>query len=509
VRACTAALALCAAGCLPAASAAAETPTLARVGVFSAPTYVTAPPGDAHRLFVVEQGGAIEVLRDGARRPQPFLTVPGVLSSGERGLLSMAFAPDYASSGRFYVYYVAAGDAHIQIDEFRRSASNPDLASPATRRAILSIPHPNHANHNGGQLQFGPDGFLFIGTGDGGGGGDPDLNAQNLDSLLGKMLRIDPLHPTGGAAYTIPAGNPLAGQAGKRPEIWQYGLRNPFRFSFDRQTGDQWIGDVGQDQWEEVDVGRLGTGAGINWGWSHTGCEGTHPYVPGGASASRTCTAPGTMPVYDYDHSDGGRGDRCSITGGYVARDPALGSLVGSYLFGDYCGGQIYARSPTGAVTNLAPLHVPSIVSFGEDSCGHLYVASQGDGSVSLLRTSATTSCNVAGAPTAPPSDPSVRLDHRDIPTSSSGYLRVRMRCSSRASERCRGSVALRRGNLIVARATFTAAPGRLLAPRIRLSARGRALVRHRHRLAVGAAARSSDASGRSARTSARVVLVA
>ncbi|MGI8579658.1 MAG: PQQ-dependent sugar dehydrogenase [Solirubrobacteraceae bacterium] len=499
-------MALAVIGCLPAAGTAqAEGPTLAPVGgVFTKPTYVTAPPGDSHRLFVVEQGGTIQLLRDGVRATQPFLAVPGVLNSGERGLLSMAFAPDYAASGRFYVYYVATGDGHIQIDEFRRAATDPDRADLTTRRPVLAIAHPN-GNHNGGQLQFGPDGFLYAGTGDGGGASNPNPNPQNLGSLLGKMLRIDPLRrPASGAAYAIPAGNPFVGRTGAQPEIWQYGLRNPFRFSFDRQTGDKWIGDVGQSNWEEVDFNARGTGAGTNWGWNM--CEGKHRYPISNPDAACVPTT-STLPVSEYDHSGG----RCSITGGYVARDPALGSLVGSYLFGDYCGGQIYARSPsTGVVTDLAPLNVPYVVSFGEDSCGHVFVVSQADGSVSRLQTSATTPCRDAVPPPQPPvSDPAVRIDRRDVRVSSRGYLRVRMRCSIRASQRCQGSVALRRGALIVARASFSATPGQLIAPRMRLTARGRALVRHRHRLAVQAAARSSDASGRSVRRTARSVLVA
>lgn len=487
-------------GCLPAA-AQAETPTLATIGVFSQPTYVTAPPGDSHRLFVVEQGGTIQLLRDGVRATRPFLAVPGVLNSGERGLLSMAFAPDYATSGRFYVYYVATGDGHIQIDEFRRAATDPDRADLTTRRPVLAIAHPN-GNHNGGQLQFGPDGFLYAGTGDGGGASNPNPNPQNLGSLLGKMLRIDPLRrPASGAAYAIPAGNPFVGRTGAQPEIWQYGLRNPFRFSFDRQTGDKWIADVGQGNWEEVDLSVRNAGAGTNWGWNT--CEGKHQYPI--ASPDKPCANGTTLPVHEYDHTSG----RCSITGGYVARDPALGALVGSYLFGDYCGGQLYARSASGAVTDLALLNVPSLVSFGEDSCGHVYVVSQADGSVSRLQTSATKACRDAVVPPPSPSNPAVRIDRRDVRVSRRGYLRVRMRCSSQASQRCRGSVALRRGALIVARATFSAAPGQLVAPRMRLTARGRALVRHRHRLAVQASSRSSDASGRSARTTSRIVLVA
>ena len=229
---------------------------------FVSPTYVTAPPGDATRLFVVEQGGTIQLYKNST--VSLFMTVPGVTSGGERGLLSMAFAPDYAASGIFYVYYTRSQDGAIQVDEFHRDAANPDIGNPATVRHVLTVPHPGESNHNGGQLQFGPDGMLYLGTGDGGGGGDPFRAAMNLQDLRGKILRIDPREQNG-QPYSVPANNPFVGHAGAWPEIWSYGLRNPWRFSFDRITRNLSIGDVGQNQYEEIDYGPvdLGWGRGV------------------------------------------------------------------------------------------------------------------------------------------------------------------------------------------------------------------------------------------------------
>src|SRR3954469_21336503 len=235
----------------PAASAAVH---LTPIGDFSTPVYVTAPPGDPHRLFVVEKGGRIMEVRDGQKQAAPFLDISGDVKSdgSEQGLLSMAFAPDYATSRKFYVYYTAprpgdGGGSVITVQEFQAAAGNPDAVDPASRRTILTVDHPTNGNHNGGQLQFGPDGQLYAGTGDGGSGNDPPSNAQNANSQLGKLLRIDRVN--GGAS------------------IQALGLRNPWRFSFDRQTGDLIIGDVGQNAYEEVDFTPAGAGAGINYGW--------------------------------------------------------------------------------------------------------------------------------------------------------------------------------------------------------------------------------------------------
>src|SRR5215218_3532575 len=304
---------------------------LVPIGTFSVPIYVGTSPGDGERLFVVEQAGRIRLVRNGTVLPTAFLDLTTlVLSGGERGLFSISFASDYVASGRFYVYYTAREpEGELTIAEYLRSA-NPDIADPSGR-IVLSIPHPTYGNHNGGQLQFGSEGYLYIATGDGGGGGDPDRNAQNLNSLLGKLLRIDPRRGPAGESYTIPPGNPFVGHAGARAEIWAYGLRNPWRFSFDRQTGDLTIGDVGEGSREEIDLlpASAGGGLGANLGWS---CwEGTVAYQPNYAEAAcAPARAAHTGPVWEYSHTRG-----CAITGGYVVRDPELPTLLGRYLYGD------------------------------------------------------------------------------------------------------------------------------------------------------------------------------
>jgi glucose/arabinose dehydrogenase len=343
------------------AVARAATVTLAKVGDFSSPVYVTAPLGDTNRVFVVQKPGTVALVKGGAI--STFLDITGsVLSSdSERGLLSMAFAPDYLTSGLFYVYYTARSPVgQLTVEEHRVDPSNPDRADPSYARPVLTIPHDQQANHNGGQLQFGPDGLLYAGTGDGGAGGDPSGNAQtttpappsvvgsvNHDYRLGKLLRIDPA--TGAMS------------------IFAYGLRNPWRFSYDRNTGDLIIGDVGQDAYEEVDFAAApGDGAGANYGWNTY--EGLHTY-PGGASAG---SAPGTvLPVVEYPHNPA-----CSITGGYVVRDLALPELAGTYLYGDYCTGAISGATLPAGTTRSLGFNVPSLSGFGEDGCGRVYATS-------------------------------------------------------------------------------------------------------------------------------------
>ncbi len=338
---------------------------LRRLGDFDQPLYVTQPPGDPHHLFVVEQTGRVEVLTDRTREETPFLDLTGQVSCcGERGLLSIAFAPDYESSGLVYADYTdRAGDT--KVVEYRRSASNPLTANAASGRVILSVDQP-FSNHNGGLLVFGPDDHLYVGLGDGGSGGDPDRNGQNLGTLLGKILRIDP-QPRGGKPYSVPASNPFADRAGARPEIYSYGLRNPWRFSFDRLTGDLSIGDVGQNRFEEVDLVRRGQGRGANFGWSA---------FEGFARLNDDQTAPGAVPpVLAYDHDAG-----CSVTGGYVVRDRSLRSLYGRYLYGDYCAGELrsFPAMPDRRAEGDRPLglRVPSLSSFGEDDAGHVYATS-------------------------------------------------------------------------------------------------------------------------------------
>jgi len=337
---------------------------LQRIGVFRQPVYLTAAPGDPARLFVVERAGRIIVIVAGRRQARPFLDISREVKSAgtEQGLLSVAFAPDNQTTGLLYVYYTDRSN-NIQIVQYRRARNSPNVGDPSSARTVLTIDHHSETNHNGGQLQFGPDGDLYVGVGDGGSEGDPHNYGQNTSVLLGKLLRIAP-RPGGG--YAIPPGNPYAPGSGRRPEIWAYGLRNPWRFSFDRLTGALIIGDVGQDAEEEIDFARRGHGAGANYGWSIF--EGDRRYKQGSASGA-------VKPAVVARHSDG----YCAIIGGYVVRDPALRSLYGQYLFGDNCKPQIssvllsagHARDkpPTG-------LSVSSLSAFGEDDAGHIYVVS-------------------------------------------------------------------------------------------------------------------------------------
>src|SRR3954447_14457013 len=323
---------------------------LSSIGTFDTPVYVTAPPNDPHRVFVVEQGGKIIEVRDGVKQDPAFLDITSrVKSGGEQGLLSMAFAPDYATSGRYYVYYTAArpastGDTSgsvITVEEF----------SSTEHHVVFTVDHPTNSNHNGGQLQFGPEGLLYAATGDGGSGDDPPNNAQNPAVDLGKMLRI----------------NPTA--AMPRLEQYALGLRNPFRFSFDRQTGDLIIGDVGQGAREEVDFSTKGTPAGTNYGWR---CwEGT---LKNTNIAPQCDPGNDVKPVLEKNHSSDGF---CAIIGGYVVRDASLGSLAGRYVYGDNCA-QGIGSVTLPAASDDAPtgLTVAGLSSFGEDSCGHVYATS-------------------------------------------------------------------------------------------------------------------------------------
>ncbi len=337
---------------------------LKKVGNFSAPIYVTAPPGDRQRLFVVERAGRIRVLTAGRKLARPFLDISSNVSTeSERGLLSMAFAPNYAGSGLFYVYFTDRG-GDIHIEEFHRSA-NPNVADAGSGRNVLTIEHSRFANHDGGQLQFGPDGFLYAGVGDGGSEGDPSRNGQKLSTDLAKILRIDP-RAGGGRSFSIPASNPFAKRAGARPEIWAYGLRNPWRFSFDRKTGALAIGDVGQDRQEEVDFASRGRSRGANYGWSVF--EGTRHYNPGSAPGAR-------RPVLVRSHGAGW----CAITGGYVVRDRSLRGVYGRYVYGDLCKSGIHSvalRPGSARGDRSLGVSVAQLVSFGEDAVGHVYAVS-------------------------------------------------------------------------------------------------------------------------------------
>jgi glucose/arabinose dehydrogenase len=352
----------------PPAQAAARGVRLKRVGTFDQPVAFAAPPRDTHRQFVVEQQGTIRVIRDGRVLSTPFLDIRDrVVAGGEQGLLGLAFAPDYATSKRFYVYYTARGSGANTVAEFR--AASADRADPGSARVLLAQPD-RESNHNGGQLQFGPDGLLYIGLGDGGGGNDQHGargNGQNKGTLLGKILRIDP-RASAGQPYTIPSDNPFVGEQGARGEIYAYGLRNPWRFSFDRANGALVIADVGQNAVEEIDYAPKGQARGANYGWRAIEGDRRNFDEP----------APGAVaPVLTKDHDDGW----CSITGGYVVRDPALKALFGRYVYGDYCLGQLRsAKLAAGQATaDRAIAGVPRITglsSFGEDARGRVYVLS-------------------------------------------------------------------------------------------------------------------------------------
>jgi glucose/arabinose dehydrogenase len=332
------------------------------------PVFLTAPAGD-RRQFIVERAGRIRILQDGALLALPFLDISArVSSTGEGGLLSMAFHPQYAANGQYFIYYTDAG-GNIVVE--RRSVSaNPNLSDPTSALEIIRIPHPGFSNHFGGLLAFGPDGYLYLGTGDGGSAGDPPRNAQNLRVLLGKLLRLDIGAATAGAPYAIPPSNPFAGQAGRRPEIWAYGLRNPWRFAFDGSA--LYIADVGQDRREEVDVSPLASG-GLNYGWNIL--EGSLCY-----NAASCASAGMVAPVFEYDHGPGDVND-CSITGGYVYRGLALPELAGHYFYSDYCGAYLKSFLAAGTgVLEQVDWGIPKlsgVVSFGRDAEGELYLVSQ------------------------------------------------------------------------------------------------------------------------------------
>lgn len=325
----------------------------------ASPLYLTAPVGD-DRLFIVEQAGTIRIIRDGALLPTPFLDLRAqVTSGGEQGLLGLAFHPGYGANGWFFVNYTDA-NGDTRIERYQVSA-DPDRADPASARLVLAIDQPA-TNHNGGMLAFAPDGALWIGTGDGGGSGAAQ-NAQDLSSLLGKILRID---IDSAEPYAVPADNPFVGVAGARPEIWAYGLRNPWRFSFDVAAADVYIADVGQNTWEEVNAVPISQ-RGANYGWPIL--EGTHCY-----GATQCSTTGITLPVLEYNHDDGS----CSVTGGYVYRGDAIPDLRGHYFYSDFCSGWVRSFRLAGTATTDEQEwdvgEIGSVLSFGEDAASELYV---------------------------------------------------------------------------------------------------------------------------------------
>jgi glucose/arabinose dehydrogenase len=329
----------------------------------SSPLYLTSPANDS-RLFVVEQAGRIRIIKNGQVLAQPFLDIVSRVSSGgERGLLSVAFHPSYAANGFFYVNFTDLA-GNTRVERFKVS-SNPDVGDASSSKLILGVTQP-FANHNGGLNLFGPDGMLYIGLGDGGSGGDPQGNGQRTNTLLGKILRID---VDNGDPYSIPSGNPFANQSGARPEIWAFGLRNPWRFSFDRTAGLLFVADVGQGSLEEIDVVPT-TRAGVNYGWNIM--EGSSCFGSGSCS-----TAGLEPPVIEYNHSGGA----CSVTGGYAYRGSAIPELAGHYFYSDYCAG--FLRSflySNGAATDQRTWDVGtigSVTSFGEDAAGEMYIVVQ------------------------------------------------------------------------------------------------------------------------------------
>jgi glucose/arabinose dehydrogenase len=334
---------------------------LTPVATAEAPTALSARPG-TDTLYVAERAGRVVPMTDGTIGAPVLDISDRVVTDVERGLLGLTFSPD---GGTLYVSYSLAPGGDTRVDAY---AMDGDAADPGSRRELLAVEQP-YGNHNGGDIHIGPDGHLYIGLGDGGSRGDPEGNGQDTRTLLGAILRIDPTRPSGGRPYGIPADNPFADGEGGAPEVWLYGVRNPWRFSFDRETGDLWIGDVGQNAFEEIDLlpAADGGGRGANLGWNRM--EGAHPYR-GGSNPEGA-----VLPVFEYDRSGGG----CSVTGGVVYRGTAIPELAGAYLFTDYCAGDIRAlRASAGATVEDRTFDAAGsrLVSFGEDAGGEVYVLS-------------------------------------------------------------------------------------------------------------------------------------
>jgi glucose/arabinose dehydrogenase len=336
----------------------------------SLPVHITSAKDGTKRLFVIQQRGIIKVVQPGAFTTTDFINLSSVVSQSgnERGLLGLAFHPQFTTNRKFYVYYTRNSDGGLEIAEYLTMTGNPNQGDPSTARIILTIPHPTNSNHNGGTILFGPDGYLYLGTGDGGSGNDPPGNAQNINALLGKMIRIDINAPVGQVpAYNIPPTNPYAGATPGADEIYAIGMRNPYRFSFDRGgTNQLWVGDVGQDAIEEVDIITLGG----NYGWrvyEGTQCTNIEP---------TNCIPTNYLPpVFQYSSSGAGN-PRCSVTGGYVYRGTQNTLPVGSYIYADYCSGEILLWN--NAQQNLLLDTARNISSFGEDEAGELYVVGLG-----------------------------------------------------------------------------------------------------------------------------------
>ncbi|MGB5105229.1 MAG: PQQ-dependent sugar dehydrogenase [Candidatus Zixiibacteriota bacterium] len=364
------------------------------------PVFATSPPGDLQRLFIVEQRGSggtaaradirIMNLTTHAMYPKPFHTISPVSTSSEEGLLGLAFHPNYANNGYFFTYHTNSAGNNV-LTRWQVSGANPDSANPASGTPLFTISHPVEDNHNGGWIGFGPDGYLYIGVGDGGGGGDPNNNGQNLNTMLGKMLRID---VDSGSPYAIPPSNPFFGGP-QQQEIFYWGLRNPWRNSFDRLTGNLFIADVGQNQWEEIDWRPASDSGNINFGWRLR--EGAHCYNP-----SVNCDPLGITidPIHEYSHGSG-----CSVTGGYSYSGCAIPDLQGTYFFGDYCQGTVWSFRYDGIsktefqdrTAELGLTSTSSLVSFGEDNYGEMYLIYQSGQIYKIVPDIAITDCNSNG----------------------------------------------------------------------------------------------------------------
>ena len=470
-------LAALGAAALVATAPAAAAPALVEVGRFASPVHVASPPNDP-RLFVVEKAGLVRIAGGGT-----FLDVSALTESiGERGLLSIAFAPDYDASGRFYVFLTDRATGALRVLEYRRSA-DPARADPATGRELLRIPHGAASNHNGGQLQFGRDGMLYVSTGD---GGSTPETAQDGNSLLGKILRVSPA--TGAAA----PGNPFG------TRVWAYGLRNPWRFSFDRATGDMFIGDVGEGQREEID--RLPAGAsGANFGWACV--EGTR--------ATGTCPPPAgaVAPIVEHTHDEG----YSAITGGFVVRDPGLPTLAGRYLYGDLSRATIRSALPDGTGGRDEALSVPALASFGEDGCGRIHAVSI-NGPVHRIQDGSPSACPVGVTtplrPVVPRDTAAPRLTV-SIAGLRTAVRRRHVRVAIRCSERCRATVGTRlRGvrRLATRRSTLRANTRRVVRtwmPR-RTARKLRRAIRRRGPVRVTVTVRATDAAGNARRVTRR-----
>jgi glucose/arabinose dehydrogenase len=382
------------------------------------PVYMIQAPGDDSRFYIIEQEGAIRILENGSLLATPFLDIDPIVVNGtsggsEQGMLGLAFNPDYQTSGRFFVYYIGAG-SDTYIVEYTRSAANDNIADATSARTIMTIDQP-FSNHNGGWMDFGPDGYLYIGTGDGGSANDPGNRASNVNSLLGKMLRIDVSDDQ--VTYTIPTTNPFIGQAGL-DEIWSYGLRNPWRTSFDAMTGDLWIADVGQGSREEVNFQPAASTGGEHYGWR---CREGSIENPSFSGCTPTPPTGFTDPVHDYTHGGG----RCSITGGYMYYGCAVPEFDGKYIFGDYCSGDIWTLDPSNGNSVVAVADQGfGVSSFAQDNEGEIYVMDLFGGTISKFISNSAVDDNNNGIPDAcEPCLPDVNGDGAVTPTDFTAWI--------------------------------------------------------------------------------------